>query len=78
VVINHRGEILAIRLTPGNVDDRKPVAGLCQSLFGKLFGDKGYLAKWLSDIGYRILAIGYAGRAECAPHQQSAKEYEAD
>jgi transposase len=50
VVINHRGEILAIRLTPGNVDDRKPVPGLCQSLFGKLFGDKGYLAKWLSDL----------------------------
>ena len=50
VVINHRGEILAIRLTPGNVDDRKPVAGLCQSLFGKLFGDKGYLARWLSDM----------------------------
>jgi hypothetical protein len=41
VVINHRGEILSIRLTPGNVDDRKPVAGLCQSLFGKLVGDKG-------------------------------------
>ena len=50
VVINHRGEILAIRLTPGNVDDRKPVAGLCQSLFGKLVGDKGYLARWLSDL----------------------------
>jgi len=44
VVINHRGEILAIRLTPGNVDDRKPVPRLCQSLFGKLLGDKGYLA----------------------------------
>jgi transposase len=50
VVINHRGEILAIRLTPGNVDDRKPVPKLCQSLFGKLFGDKGYLAKWLSEM----------------------------
>src|SRR5215210_1132698 len=50
VVINHRGELLAIRLTPGNVDDRKPVPKLCQSLFGKLFGDKGYLAKWLSEM----------------------------
>lgn len=50
VIFNHQGEILAIGLTPGNVDDRKPVAGLCQSLFGKLFGDKGYLARCLSEM----------------------------
>lgn len=50
MVINHRGENLAIRLIPGNFDDRKSVPGLCQSLFGKLFGDKGYLVRWLSDM----------------------------
>lgn len=47
-VINHHGELLAIKLTPGNVDDRKPVADLCEHLFGKLYGDKGYLSKTLT------------------------------
>lgn len=50
VVINHRGELLAVQCTPGNVDDRKPVPWLCQGLFGKLVGDKGYLARWLSQL----------------------------
>lgn len=50
VVINHLGELLCLRLTPGNVDDRKPVPAWAEVLFGKLFADKGYLAKWLSDF----------------------------
>ena len=41
------GELLACRLTPGNVDDRKPVPELVKGIFGKLFGDKGYIAKAL-------------------------------
>jgi len=44
LVTNDRGELLAVRLTPGNVDDRQPVPALAQSLFGKLFGDRGYLS----------------------------------
>lgn len=44
LVINEYGEILAFRLTPGNVDDRRPVPKLAEALFGKLFGDKGYLS----------------------------------
>jgi transposase len=44
-VVNDRGELLACRLTPGNVDDRIPVPILCSSLFGKLLGDKGYLSQ---------------------------------
>ena len=44
-VINDCGELLACRLTPGNVDDRTPVTLLCQRLSGKLFGDKGYLSQ---------------------------------
>ena len=42
-------ELLSIRLTPGNVDDRKPIPGLCKELFGMLFADKGYIAKWLAE-----------------------------
>lgn len=45
LVINEHGEVLAFTLTPGNVDDRKPVPKLAKALFGKLFGDKGYLSQ---------------------------------
>jgi hypothetical protein len=45
LVINELGEILAFQLTPGNVDDRKPVPTLLQDLFGKVYADKGYISK---------------------------------
>jgi len=48
LVVNERGELLACRLTAGNVDDRKPVPSLVKALFGKLFGDKGYLSQPLT------------------------------
>jgi len=44
LIINECGELLAVRLTPGNVDDRQPVPDLTQGLVGKLFGDKGYIS----------------------------------
>ena len=44
LIINECGELLAVRLTPGNVDDRQPVPDLTQELVGKLFGDKGYIS----------------------------------
>jgi hypothetical protein len=47
LVINEYGEILAFTLTPGNVNDIKPVPKLVNALFGKLFGDKGYLSQSL-------------------------------
>ena len=40
LIVNDRGEILACRLTPGNIDDRKPLPYLAKTLFGKLCGDK--------------------------------------
>ncbi|MDP9310127.1 MAG: IS982 family transposase [Chloroflexota bacterium] len=42
-VINHQGELLACQLTPGNVDDRRPVLKLAEQLWGRLFDDTGYL-----------------------------------
>lgn len=51
-IINDCGEMLAVRVTAGNVDDRKPVPALVEGLFGKLFGDKGYLSKPLHDQLY--------------------------
>jgi hypothetical protein len=47
VVINDCRELLSVRLTPGNVDDRRPVPELVKGLFGKLFGDKGYVSQAL-------------------------------
>ena len=45
LVVNEYGEILSFQLTPGNVDDRKPVPFLLSNLFGKVFADKGYISK---------------------------------
>ena len=45
LVINDRGELLNVLLTPGNVDDRKPVPKLVHELFGKVFGDRGYISR---------------------------------
>jgi transposase len=48
LVVNDQGELLQCCITPGNVDDRKPVLRLVKKLFGKLFGDKGYLSQALA------------------------------
>jgi hypothetical protein len=52
LVINDCGELLSVRLTPGNVDDRRPVPKLVKGLFGKLFGDKGYVSRPLFEMLY--------------------------
>lgn len=49
LVVNDCGELLAFYVTPGNVDDRQPVPKLARRLFGKLFGDKGYISQRLAD-----------------------------
>jgi hypothetical protein len=48
LVVNDRGELLNILLTPGNTDDRIPVPKLLQQLFGKVFADKGYVSQKLA------------------------------
>src|SRR5579859_1282999 len=49
LVVNDRGELLAFCLTPGNTDDRRPVPRLVRRLFGRLFGDKGYISQPLAE-----------------------------
>ena len=46
-VINDQGALLAVQITPGNVDDRTPVPALVAGLRGKLFGDRGYISQKL-------------------------------
>ena len=60
LVVNDRGELLRVALSPGNTDDRKPVPHLAKSLFGKLFADKGYLSaaltkELLTTLGVHLL-----------------------
>jgi transposase len=59
LIVNHEGEIIAFALTAGNIDDRVPVPELIQHVFGKLFGDKGYLSQplrdELRDIGIELI-----------------------
>jgi hypothetical protein len=47
LVINEQGELLGVMITPGNTDDRKPVPRLAKRLWGKLFGDRGYISQAL-------------------------------
>lgn len=55
LIINDRGEILAFQLTPGNVPDVAMVETLSKNIFGKLFGDKGYIS---AKIGKTLLERG--------------------
>ena len=59
VIANERGELLAFKLTPGNVDDRTPLLQLAAGLTGKLYGDKGYISqaktKQLAEQGLTLI-----------------------
>jgi hypothetical protein len=44
IIINHKGEILAALLTPGNVDDRKALYRIKKGIFGSVYGDRGYVS----------------------------------
>lgn len=48
LIINECGELLSVKCTQANVDDRSPVLDMVQNIFGKLFGDKGYISKELT------------------------------
>lgn len=52
LVCNAKGELLSFCLTPGNVDDRDPetLKTLTKKLFGKLFGDRGYISSTLFEM----------------------------
>lgn len=47
LICNEKGEILNFMITPGDVDDRKPLEykAFVEFIYGKLVGDKGYIGK---------------------------------
>jgi hypothetical protein len=49
LVLSDTGDIINFTGTPGNTDDRTPLKdeNFVDKLFGKLFGDKGYISKQL-------------------------------
>jgi hypothetical protein len=47
LVINNNGEIMAIKITKGNASDLSAIPSVTKGLYGKLFGDKGYISKEL-------------------------------
>lgn len=49
LIINERGGLLAVKCTQANIDDRSPVLDMVHNIFGKLYGDKGYISKELAD-----------------------------
>src|SRR5215218_3840000 len=42
-VINHKGQIVALKITPGNTADSAVLDEITQHLAGKLYADKGYI-----------------------------------
>lgn len=47
IILNTKGEIVRLRITPGNGSERKALLDMSHGLEGKLFGDKGYISKKL-------------------------------
>ena len=47
LIVNENGEIISFQITQGNVSDIKPVKTLTKNLWGKLFGDRGYISSSL-------------------------------
>ena len=47
LICNERGELLNFMITPGDVDDRKPLEykAFVEFIYGKLVADKGYIGK---------------------------------
>src|SRR3978361_1738257 len=46
-VINHKGQIVALQITPGNTADGTVLNEMIQHLTGKLYADKGYIGREL-------------------------------
>ena len=50
LIVNDEGELLAFHVTPGNVDDRRPVEQRATGLGGPRCGDRGSISQALHDL----------------------------
>jgi hypothetical protein len=46
-VINHKGQIMALKITPGNTADSSVLEAIAKHLSGKLYADTGYISRKL-------------------------------
>jgi len=49
LLINDSGELLDVALSPGNIDDRKPLPKFAEDLHGSFYGDREYISKDLRE-----------------------------
>ena len=51
MIVNEIGQVIDFQITQANVDDRTPLKGnLLKRIWGKLYGDKGYVSKKLTEV----------------------------
>ena len=55
IVINEKGDLLNFAFTKGNAHDLIPVETLCKNIKGKLYGDRGYCSK---EMTQKLLKLG--------------------
>ncbi len=67
VVMNHKGALMAITITPGDTDDRRPPGNRVAGPEGKLLADKGDISKTPSHG---------SGKGPASNHRQSREHKE--
>jgi len=50
LMVNDEGELVAFRVTTGEVNDQVPVGRMARGLWGQLFGDRGYISRALHKL----------------------------
>ncbi|WP_341747213.1 IS982 family transposase [Candidatus Tisiphia endosymbiont of Dascillus cervinus] len=52
LIIDSEGNLIKVSFSSGNKDDRKGLKGMIFGIYGKVFGDRGYISKELFDDLY--------------------------
>ena len=70
-VINHKGQVMALKITPGNTADSTVLDDITPYLAGKLYADKGYISRALfNNFGSAACTLSPASAATCATIQR--------
>ena len=69
LAVNHRGEIMAVKITPGNTNDRAVLDRMTSGLQGRMLADKGCISKKLFvSLWCRGLKLGTGIRRNMRNH----------
>ena len=75
LAINEKGEVLDVALTPGNIEDRKPLRKFAERLHGSLYADRGYISKDLREaLGAQGVNLVYKVRKNMKPLDLSVSD----